>query len=241
MPNPVPDTVVCEIVRFELPVLLRTTDCEAVLPMTTLPKFTGEGLGASCPVAVAANRKTFKRIKPQTTCVDGGPKRFTSVLLFRASGRTAGIWNNHIASRLSKWRADAVHNLFFRPLARVGQVSEVHDGTRKCRTRLDFGRVWDVQPDGYREYTSRFSCEGSEAERARPEDARTADTRPCSRSTSGLQEGLVNRKFPLASLSSAAGIVVGSRRKSRSQFWMRNRQVRKTMKRDCGHKRTRVL
>jgi hypothetical protein len=32
----------------------------------------------------------------------------------------------------------------------------VHDGTRKCTMRAEFGRVWSVQPDGYREYTSRF-------------------------------------------------------------------------------------
>jgi hypothetical protein len=51
---------------------------------------------------------------------------------------------------------DAVHNLFFRPLPYVGEVSEVHDGTRKCTMRAEFGRVWSVQPDGCREYTSRF-------------------------------------------------------------------------------------
>ncbi len=31
--NPVPDTAAWEIVRFRLPVLLRTTNCEALLPI----------------------------------------------------------------------------------------------------------------------------------------------------------------------------------------------------------------
>ena len=31
--NPVPETVVWEIVRFELPVLLRTADCDTLLPI----------------------------------------------------------------------------------------------------------------------------------------------------------------------------------------------------------------
>ena len=37
------------------------------------------------------------------------------------------------------------------------------------------------------------------------------------------KRALVNRSFLLAALSSAFGIVAGSRPKSRSQSWMRNR------------------
>jgi hypothetical protein len=33
MLNPVPETVVWEIVRFALPVLLRTADCDTLLPI----------------------------------------------------------------------------------------------------------------------------------------------------------------------------------------------------------------
>lgn len=141
MPNPVPDTVVCEIVRFEPPVLLRATDCDTVLPITTLLKFTGEGLGASCPVAVAANRKIFNRTNAQLTCVDGGPKRFTSVLLFRASGSTAGYEATTPcrASEQIPCRRGACIILSAHP--RIGQVSKGQDGTRKCRTLADFGRV----------------------------------------------------------------------------------------------------
>jgi hypothetical protein len=68
--NPVPDTVAWEIVRFPFPVLFRSTDCETLVPIWTLPKFTMEGL-ISCPVAVAANRKAFNRTNPQPTHVRG--------------------------------------------------------------------------------------------------------------------------------------------------------------------------
>lgn len=71
MLNPVPDPVALEIVRFRLPVLFRTTDCDTLSPTGTLPKLTVEGLTASCPVAVAANRKTFNRTRPQRTHVRG--------------------------------------------------------------------------------------------------------------------------------------------------------------------------
>jgi hypothetical protein len=67
MLNPAPDTVARKIVRLTLPVLFRTTDCDTLLPIGTLPKFTVEGLAVSCAVAVAANRKIFKKTNPQPT------------------------------------------------------------------------------------------------------------------------------------------------------------------------------
>ena len=69
--NPVLDTVVWEIVRLRSPVLFRTTDCDALPPIRTLPKLTVEGLTAICPLALAVNRKTFNRINPQPTEVHG--------------------------------------------------------------------------------------------------------------------------------------------------------------------------
>jgi hypothetical protein len=69
--NPVPDTLAWEIVRLDLPVLLRTADCDTLLPSRTVPKLTVEGSTASCPAAVAAKRTAFNRTNPQPTYVHG--------------------------------------------------------------------------------------------------------------------------------------------------------------------------
>ena len=65
--NPVPDTVAWEIVRFELPLLLRTTDFDTLLPIGTLPKFTVEGLTASV-------RRRLLRIERHSTELIRNPR-----------------------------------------------------------------------------------------------------------------------------------------------------------------------
>jgi hypothetical protein len=71
MLNPAPDTVARKIVRSPLPVLFTTTDCDTSLPIGTLPKFTVEGLAVSCALAVAANRKIFKKTNAHATRIRG--------------------------------------------------------------------------------------------------------------------------------------------------------------------------
>ena len=50
-PNPAPVTVACEIVRFDLPLLLTAINNVRLLPSWTLPKFRLEEERASWPVA----------------------------------------------------------------------------------------------------------------------------------------------------------------------------------------------
>jgi hypothetical protein len=54
--NPVPVAPPCEIVRFALPVFVRVTACELVLPTATLPKLTLDGVTESCDCAPVALR-----------------------------------------------------------------------------------------------------------------------------------------------------------------------------------------
>jgi len=49
--NPAPVTVACEMVRFDLPLLLTAINNVRLLPSSTLPKFTLEEERASWPVA----------------------------------------------------------------------------------------------------------------------------------------------------------------------------------------------
>jgi len=49
--NPIPVTVACEMVRFDLPLLLTAINNVRLLPVWTLPKFTLEEEKASWPVA----------------------------------------------------------------------------------------------------------------------------------------------------------------------------------------------
>jgi hypothetical protein len=69
--NPVPDSVAWKMVRAHLPELFTTTDCETLLPIATLPKFTAEGVTANCPLAAAVNRRTFRKTNPQPMEVHG--------------------------------------------------------------------------------------------------------------------------------------------------------------------------
>ena len=46
--KPVPVTFACEIVMLAVPLFFRLMVCELVLPVTTLPKLTLDGVGASC-------------------------------------------------------------------------------------------------------------------------------------------------------------------------------------------------
>ena len=45
--KPVPEVVICEMLRLALPVLLMATDWVALLPMLTFPKLTVAGLTPS--------------------------------------------------------------------------------------------------------------------------------------------------------------------------------------------------
>jgi hypothetical protein len=60
--NPVPDVVICEIVKFAFPVLLIEMDCVPLLPTLTLPKLTLAGLteswGAGAETAVPLSNTT---------------------------------------------------------------------------------------------------------------------------------------------------------------------------------------
>jgi len=49
--NPAPVALPCEIVRFALPVFFRVIVCELLLPVTTLPKATLDGVTVSCGCA----------------------------------------------------------------------------------------------------------------------------------------------------------------------------------------------
>jgi hypothetical protein len=71
MLNPVPDSVAWKTVRGHLPELFKTTDCETLLPIGMLPKFTVEGVTANCPLAAAVNKRTFRKINPQPMEVHG--------------------------------------------------------------------------------------------------------------------------------------------------------------------------
>jgi hypothetical protein len=140
--NPVPDTVAWEIVRFELPLLLRATDFDTLLPIGTLPKFTVEGLTASCAAAVVANRNTFNRTNPQPAHVHGELRRFTLFLLLRAlCQHGGGLWSSlHRVLRPCRSRAGAVYELLFGLYPDLGQISKGHAQAVRLRTG-------DFQPD----------------------------------------------------------------------------------------------
>ena len=126
----------------------------------------------------------------------------------------------------------------FRPLPGLGRSRKgttAHERAGRPGPALDEGGCPTGQVP---EYTSRFSREGSNAEWVHPTDARIADTQPHSDKRVASKRTLVNRTFLLAGLSSACGIVAGSR-PSRNQSWMRNGW--KEMKTDCWRKRAWVL
>ena len=52
--KPAPEVVICEMVRFALPVLLTEIDCVPLLPTVTLPKPTLVRFGVSCATGAAA-------------------------------------------------------------------------------------------------------------------------------------------------------------------------------------------
>ena len=52
--KPVPEVVICEMVRFAVPVLLIAIDCVPLLPTVMLPKATFMGLAVSCAMGAAA-------------------------------------------------------------------------------------------------------------------------------------------------------------------------------------------
>src|SRR5262245_25388161 len=59
--NPVPLTSACEMVRFDLPLLLAVTDKVLLLATWTAPKSRFEEESASCPLAAIEYRTNLKR------------------------------------------------------------------------------------------------------------------------------------------------------------------------------------
>jgi hypothetical protein len=73
--NPVPLTLACEIVTFDLPLLLTTMDKVLLLASLTLPKFMLEEESASCPFAAIEDRRNLRRSSFQQTCLHWGMSR----------------------------------------------------------------------------------------------------------------------------------------------------------------------
>ncbi len=114
--SPAPATLAWEMVRFELPVLLRTSARDNLLPIETLPKLTVEGLTVSWPGAVVAKRKMLSRTNPPLTNIREEPRGFNSLLLLRAISCTAEIWSScHRMLRPGRSGLVAVHVIILSP------------------------------------------------------------------------------------------------------------------------------
>lgn len=88
--NPVPVALPCEIVRLALPVFFRVIVCELLLPVTTLPKPTLDGVTVSCgcvPVPLRAivvgepEASVVNEMVPETLPGEAGAKTALNVVL----------------------------------------------------------------------------------------------------------------------------------------------------------------
>src|ERR1700746_2298746 len=73
--NPVPLTLACEMVRFDLPPLLAVTDKVLLLPTWTPPKFRFAEESASCPLAAIEYRTNRKRTSFHQAYLSWGRRR----------------------------------------------------------------------------------------------------------------------------------------------------------------------
>jgi hypothetical protein len=103
--NPAPVAPPCEIVRLALPVFVRVTVCELLLPTATLPKLTLDGVADSCDCAPVALRAivvgepgafVVSEMLPEELPVEVGAKTALNVALLPAAivcGEKPGIVN----------------------------------------------------------------------------------------------------------------------------------------------------
>jgi hypothetical protein len=90
--NPAPETVACEMVRFDLPLLLAAIDNALLLPSWTPPKFTLEEVKTSCPAAALEYRRNLRRTSFHQACLHWKTRRLIpSTLLLRASDARWGM------------------------------------------------------------------------------------------------------------------------------------------------------
>ena len=76
--NPVPATDACEMVMFDLLVLLIEVDSWAPLPTWTLPKLRPEEVRASCPDAALEYKRTLRRTSFHQVFLHSKPRRLIS-------------------------------------------------------------------------------------------------------------------------------------------------------------------
>ena len=89
--NPAPLTVACEIVRFDLPLLLTAIDNVLLLPTRRLPKSMREEVMANCPVAALEYRRNLRRTSFHQACLHWKKRRLIPSTLFpRGEMHTVG-------------------------------------------------------------------------------------------------------------------------------------------------------
>src|SRR5439155_25981844 len=90
--NPVAVTDACEMVMFDLLLLLTEIDSVLLLPTWTLPKLRPEEVRASCPDAALEYKRILRRTSFHQVFLHSKPRRLmASIRLLRAHGARWGI------------------------------------------------------------------------------------------------------------------------------------------------------